>query len=963
MPGMKILESMKLNMRHIAYAFAMILTFVSGSSCMKEGAGADTPKEGERAFLSLKALAGNLDKVIVKSWEPNEENERFVNNLRVYVFSEDGSLVGYKYFSKDDLSFEADLNSDKGYDYSSDLTGIPVTTGRVFIYGIANAVTTQYYVEDEKILNGDASLTQEEFLQAACTRQKASYNPQDNTFVMSGAVNDGNAVTVQRTTGTKAEIVSPTDDDSKRLKLYKVISKNTFTIGTASGITFDPDYVEIHNVPQKFGLAKNSTASASDFENFDRIVVDESTFTFYLPENLQTASGTVSSFNDREKNSYDSDDNKSFVNAPANATYIVIHGRYSADNYTGNLSYTIHLGDFSKGRWSDFSVVRNCHYGYTLTINGVNNFIAESKKDDNADDPGSEGLVINSKETDVLEVDCHYEARVLSFEMAELHKLVVDDGFGYILKIHTPFCETVRMLIDGDGNIYDAAEYKTSKSDGNSPEVLTTVGTDGLPVDASKILVSGEADYSWVHFVKNTSNYEYVCSYPGSTSSKLMTVFQLLQAMFKAGKNNDTSFFNNSGKAYFTCFIDENYYADKNWTEYVNQSEDRKVYFANGFYTSEDKRSSYAEVKYLIAQKSIWTFYENDATLCPYGTESVSEEEKAGKTVSAGENSSPLDWNGRASALSNNPAGTKYSSYTATKIEGKQSLYLSSAYEACMSRNRDEDGDGYVDADEVKWYLASVDQYRGLWIGEKVLPTDIKLFQPTQENWAALKVAYDKSSDAGLYPWHYFTASSQNTFWAEEGCSTGSNSSAQKVRCVRTLESIGKGLKDADAFYTTSTNSDNTTDITLRISDDVKRGYQNGPMSPSYERGEATMNDVYTKFRVAASNLSRAYTRSSIINSSNGGAFIKSSADVCNTNSSYGGAWRVPNQKEISVMYLAGVRPGTIWSNTSFTGMNTGYYKNGQDNAIGFTLNSAGRMSIAESGSIYVRCVMDVKVD
>lgn len=633
---------------------------------------------------------------------------------------------------------------------------------------------------------------------------------------------------------------------------------------------------------------------------------------------------------------------------------MVIHGSYSAGDYSGNLSYTVHLGDFSRDK-SDFSVSRNCNYEYTLQINGVNNFIAESKKDDNADDPGSEGILISSSSTQLLNVDSHYESRVLKFTMAEVYKLVVTDKFGYILKIKTPFCETVRMLIDGDGNIYEAADYKSN----SNPTVLTTLNTDGLPSDPSAILVSGEADYVWVHFVLNTSDYEYPCAYPGSKSTKLLTVFELLRDMFKAGQNNDTKFFNNSKTAYLTCFIDENYYEGKNWTEYVNQTEDRKVYFANEFYTSEDKHSSYAEAKYLISQKSIWTFYENDATLKPYGTESISEEQANSKTVSSKTNKSAVEWNARASAIANNSG--QYYSTDATSIEGKQSLYLSSAYKACMSRNRDDNGDGRIDEDEIKWYLASVDQYRGLWIGEKVLPTDIKLFQPTQDNWAALKVAYDKSSDAGLSPWHYFTASSQNTFWAEEGCSTGTNRSAQKVRCVRTLESNEEGLSEADPFYTKITNSDNTTDITLRISDDVKRGYQSGPMSPSYERGEETTNNVYTKFRVAASNLSGAYDRSAIINSSNGGEFIKSSADVCNTNSSYGGAWRVPNQKEISVMYLAGVRPGTIWSNTSFTGMNTGYYKNGQDNAIGFTLNSDGRMSIAESGSIYVRCVMDVK--
>ncbi len=950
---------MKLNIRHIAYALTLISVFASGTSCMKENAGGDATRSGEKAFLSLKALAGNLDKVVVKSWNPNTENERFVNNLRVYVFSESGSLVGYKYFSNEDLKFGEDSNSATGYDYSSELTGIPVTTGNVYIYGVANAVTTQYYVEEQSLLDGNASLTREKFLKATFTRQQGAYNPQDNTFIMCGEVNGGNPVTVQRITGTvNAEITSPTDDDSKRLKLYKTVSKNTFTVKTAEGITFTPDYIEIHNVPQYIGLAHETEATASDFEDFDRVVVDESTFTFYLPENIQTANDACSSFNDREKNSY-SGDAKSFVNAPENATYIVVHGLFNSNDYVGDLAYTVHLGDFSHNL-SDFSVKRNCHYQYTLTINGVNNFIAESKKTDGADDPGSEGMIISPNSGEFLEVDCHYESRVLNFSMAELYKLVVTDGFGYILKIHTPFCETISMLVDGDGNIYDAVDYKAKKQAGVAPVVLTKLSTEGLPADPSQILVSGEADYSWIHFVLNTSDHKYPVSYPGTSSEELMTVFQALQKMYTAGMNKDTNFFNNGGTAYLTCFIDENYYADKNWTEYVNQTQDRKVYFANEFYTSEDKKSSYAEAKYLISQKSIWTFYAQDNNLKPFGTESVSEESAEGKGVSSGtiKKGSEQNWNARASAISNN-RGKKWTSLSATKMERKQSLYLSSAYNACMSRNRDENGDGTIDADEIKWYLASVDQYKGLWIGEKALPTAVKLFQPTEANWTELNEKYN-NSDANLKPWHFFTCSAQNTFWVEEGCSTGADNSAEKVRCVRTLESKGEGLEDADAFYSTTTNTDNTTDITLKISDDVKRAYQSSSMSPSYERGEETTNNVYTKFRVASSDLSRSYNRSEIINSTNGGDFIKASTDVCNTTK--GGAWRVPNQKELSIISISGISlTNNIWSNTSFTGMKTGYYKNGQTEATGFKLLSTSQMTIANGKTAYVRCVMDVK--
>jgi len=145
--------------------------------------------------------------------------------------------------------------------------------------------------------------------------------------------------------------------------------------------------------------------------------------------------------------------------------------------------------------------------------------------------------------------------------------------------------------------------------------------------------------------------------------------------------------------------------------------------------------------------------------------------------LSGGTNSSAEYWNGRASALSNNVTSgnrNRYD-YAVYKNEGTQDMYTD-PYKACMSRNRDEDGDGEIDADEVKWYLASVDEYKGIWAGEDLLPTEAKLFLPTQANWNALMDAY-KDHDSNLYPWHYFTASPQNTFWAEEGCATGSDGS------------------------------------------------------------------------------------------------------------------------------------------------------------------------------------------
>ena len=448
-------------MRHyINIISALILAALAGNSCVKESVAA-IGGEGEPVELTLDVTSRALDKVIVKSWDPNDEDEAKVNDLRVYIFSESGSLVGYKYFGKADLNFSADLDSDNGYNSSATLTGIKTKTGTAYIYAIANAITSQYQVTEtdaKEITNIDetdllsSDLTRENFLAATYSRQAGSYDPRDNTFLMSGYVNNGKPVTIRRKTGGTgvAEIVSPTEDKDKRLKLFKVFSKNKLTIETgndAAGnpISFDPDYMEIHNVPKTVALLPDGTTDASDFETFERVVLDEKYLNFYLPENLQSKNkkNPISVWNDREKNTYSAAGDKSFVNAPDNATYLVVHGRYRAGDHVGNVAYTIHLGDFGeKGRLDNFDVCRNFSYQYTLKINGVNNFIAEAKKEGDGtsakDDPGSEGIVIKTTAAGMLHADCHYEARVMKFNKDEV-KGLIDNNFGYILKIHTIF--------------------------------------------------------------------------------------------------------------------------------------------------------------------------------------------------------------------------------------------------------------------------------------------------------------------------------------------------------------------------------------------------------------------------------------------------------------------------------------------------------------------------------------------
>lgn len=953
---------------------AAALTLCSLASCVKENISAPDHGEGT-VYLSLNVLSGGMDQVIVKSpWDPNDDNERAVENLRIYIFSKaTGNLVGYKYFSKDDLTFTDD-SSQPGYDRTATVSNIPTSTGEVYIYAIANARTSQYKVTDDAILDIDESnlshLTRETFLSATCTRQLGSINPADNRFVMSGFANNGAPVTIARKDGTtqQAEITSPTDDDRKRVKLYKILSKNKITVKTEGTVTFKPEYMEIHNVPQVYGLMRGNNVAPSGFEAFDRIIWSENSYQFYLPANVQTATASPTSFNEREMNTYDkTTGKKSFVNAPENATYVVIHGKYQGGDYAGDLSYTVHLGDFSKHP-ADFSVAANSNYEYTLTIKGVNNFIAESQKIAGADDPGSEGVVI-FKGTDILEVDCHYEARVMKFSMSELNQIINVDKYGYILKIQTAFCETISMIVDGNGNIYDAAEFKTQ----SNPTVLTTVGADGMPVDVSRIMISGDADFDWVRFVKNTGAYSAtpssnpgckvsyshaisdVCAYPGK--DKTQTIFHFLRDLYKAGKEQTASYFNATGSSvYVTCFVDENYYADKNWTEYVNKSEPRRMYFANELFVSADGQSSFAKAKYVVSQKSIWTFYKLDPTLKPFGLESVSEEKAQDVDVVKGTNSNPKDWDGRASAISNNRNKGFYAG--STKSTGKQDIYKD-AYKACMSRNRDENGNGTIDENEIKWYLASVDQYKGMWAGEEAFDSEARLFKATESEWTDLNTAFvnggsnvDEKNKA-LKKWHYFTCSSANTFWAEEGCATSADNNATMVRCIRTLASNSEGLESAETYYSYKDNI-----VELKLNDVALRTPQSGGFQTYFERGKKS-NQLYKKFKIASANLPTAYSKTQVISTAKGSGFINSTDDVCQNAAGYGGSWRVPNQRELSIMSAVNKDLKDLYSCTSFTGVQENYYKYNDPQAYGFVL-AGTQMTLAVSKNYNVRCVMDV---
>lgn len=97
----------------------------------------------------------------------------------------------------------------------------------------------------------------------------------------------------------------------------------------------------------------------------------------------------------------------------------------------------------------------------------------------------------------------------------------------------------------------------------------------------------------------------------------------------------------------------------------------------------------------------------------------------------------------------------------------------------CLSRNRDEDGDGQISLDEMKWYVPTSEQLMGMYLGANSLPSPL----------------YDANNVSFVYAdranYHYAT-SDKKRIWSEEGASVGDyyvgNADApQSFRCVRNL--------------------------------------------------------------------------------------------------------------------------------------------------------------------------------
>lgn len=659
----------------------------------------------------------------------------------------------------------------------------------------------------------------------------------------------------------------PNHISTKTLTLKRLYAKVTFNVRVAKNPgggpnsllrAFDPYTWQVVNVPTCSYLLERTdedaantaaklfstdelgfetetlTTDANDYYNDGVTKVSIHSFSFYMMENRHAPRSGISTYADREKRQKDASGiNGDYLYTDPLSAYVVITGKIVMGTTTStnpnatldaNVRYEIHLGNFTSDP-KNFKTERNHNYVYNIFIGGADDIKVEVETGNEAE-PGATGRVVVALEQ-VFDSDCHYSTQVISFHANYM------DPENISWYVETPFNP------DGVGGT-DVQEHRATME---------------------------QIDYKWVEFFVNEkdANGSYYSDrravykphdydfrdidgnvIPPGDKRRTMYVDELVTYLKTQKEKYDAheldpslpeSDFDTDGgtdgpKISVTAFIDEYYYT-KNpisneydptlWKTVVNHPM-RRMHILASSKRSEDKESSVIGSSFTLQQRSIQSIYavhEVAGLQSAWGMEFTDDERETGASLywknknmeDCGNTSAS---NGRLNSMklwgilnpdgTNNMIGERWDKYL--NLRGtNETAQLVSDYNylrySCLSRNRDNNGNEIIDADEIRWYMASDIQLIGVFLGSYGIEGDARLYQRSaadqeesnKDKWRQHIIASNR------FPYPVGSPTDWNNsnkypriVWAEEGVN-GSNynysgndqTTRFSTRCLRNL--------------------------------------------------------------------------------------------------------------------------------------------------------------------------------
>lgn len=911
----------------ISICWVMIFFFLM-ISCERENLFSESEmvEEGLPAEISLNFKSQENDIVSRAGRDPQDENR--VNNVYLLIFSEDGNVHERKFCTPGNgLSYNESSTSE------GDLFINTRSLNNAKIVGIANVyqegiTSTAFAVTKEEL---DAIDTYDK-LNAMVMRMSENSIERYSAFLMTGYAKDMNGNTVlnippEASSGNPYKCkISLVRADAKVKFVVSVLPKAGWT-----ECSFYPKTWTVRSVPsQSYMMERESgdydEANAEYFSSpvmsFEELSIDETSklydggsFIFYMPENRKTHKKEVSDYALRDvwdvQNGIDEEGNRSFINANDKSTYVEMTGLLSymesGKNTNADVRFIVHLGNTSNKNFNNYDTDRNSYYTYNVKIAGVEDIIVEVEQK-REDRPGYEGDVVKT-EKKAYSFDSHYDRCLITINPANFAK----DGNVY-WSVNTPFSRGVYEIPKEGSSVEvpkELRDYRWIKFAVNKEYGVNNGEFVKYPGDQNY-----NDPYPMAHWIEGKDYNAPSPSYSGKPNARLLDINQFMEYIREQHDkevNEDLT---------VSVFIDEYlYFKDPiENTEGENKTslwklsadkQDRILYLViEEPKYSEDKQSSVAVAEYSFRQRTIQTIYnvDNPELKTAWGLESVMETER----LEPGDVSKGTDTrNGRANCLKW-LVGQKWTDIV--KVSGKQyelkSGYNNAAY-ACLLRNRDLDGDNVIDSNEIRWYLASIDQLVDIYLGEYALDEQSRLYPQNADDrdnmvrWHYTSSSYNQSESA---PW---------VLWAEEGASIGTYGGSSghmgnkyNYRCVRNL---GLSLNDPDAVPEDliQVSPDGKTFDMTNMNVKARRTLAvTEPLPPHNEKSD--INRCYAKFEVGPVNPEPKY------HGQNGGYTYgrnESSYDetdiIWNNNNDWSyyqtkdnrkNGYRIPNQRELLVL-------------------------------------------------------------
>lgn len=706
------------------------------------------------------------------------------------------------------------------------------------------------------------------------------------------------------------------------------------------------------------------------------------------------------------------------------STYVVVTGYVEMELVDdkagkvlgGDVQYIIHLGDWGKDI-ADFNTERNTSYTYTVTVNSVNNIRVEVETSKGAvsdvkeNQPGASGQISIAKEEIAL-CDCHYVSKTISFHLTNFFNnsdiskdnCIVDE---LTWAVKTPFGEG-EPRTEGGVDITSGLDYQWVHFRLNKQDAAGKYYTDKRRKYTSRTMVASTV---W-NSAEDNKEDDGTPGLAGFHNDGIMDVAQLCtfikNEVHKYLDNPASSAFDNLGstdlslpKVSLTVFVDE-YYYEKHpitdemkpdlWKTFVN-AEDRKLHILCNSEKSKDLESSSTGSVVTIQQRSIQCIYNTDpsytALQTAWGVENHDEYDgrwdKYWSVTSGGNRGNDKRLNGLYNSCKEwelSPAGTsnafttgvQWSKYMDYEVENDtpqlQNDYQYMRY-ACMTRNRDNNGDGKIDRNEVRWYLASINQLVGLYVGDAILNANTRLYNKSPE---------DRKSDVrSKWQQHVVSSTAFNSesnnptmLWAEEGTSTSyfyhnwdPDIQGTGIRCVRNLGYIdGKDDesysidKEFDDYITAEKQSDGSYIFTCtHLNEKALRYYTSKELILSDEL--ALENRLYKKFQ--------SYPTSSNFTAQSFTAFndkVDEEIAAGRGNPYCPEGYRTPSQIEAAIMryYITDWGVSNTFTRTYWSFGPLGSNHKFVDDKYGFNVQGTN-ITVNKKDLGEVRCVRDIRVN